>query len=81
MSECTGDLDEALSAVIEHHMPGRLLSEWMLVTVTQSHEDGAGASGYGLHTRPGMLHHHIRGLVDIAQDCTALDYLGDDEDE
>lgn len=81
MRDQADDLDEAINDVFKTHEPGSWVTEWLLVAVTQSPDDQPGTSGYITLNRPGMLHHHIRGLLDTADASTSIGLISDDDDD
>lgn len=80
MRDQADDLDDAINDVIRKHHDNLWVTEWILVAVTRSPDDEPGSSGYLTLHRTGMLHHHIRGLLDAANSSTDLDLFTDYED-
>lgn len=75
------DLDDAIAATFDEHEPGRIVTEWLLIAVTQSADELAGSSMYAVRNRPGMLHHHVRGLIDSLDTATTADFEYDEDDD
>ncbi|MGC5078477.1 hypothetical protein [Agrococcus sp. DT81.2] len=81
MRDQADDLDDAINDVFKKHNADAWVTEWVLVATTRTPDDQPGTSGYVTLNRTGMLHHHIRGLLDTADASTALDLLADYDDE
>lgn len=55
-------IDDAIQESLADN--SRIVTEWVLFACTQSYEDGDAEGGYIAAFRPGMMPHHITGLVD-----------------
>lgn len=59
-------IDDAIQDALADQ--SRIVTEWVLFAATQSFEDGDAEGGYIVAFRPGMMPHHISGLVDHGTD-------------
>ena len=57
-------LDDAISDALDGQ--GRYVTEWVVFACTQSLDDQDAEAGYQAIIRPGMLPHHVTGLIDTA---------------
>lgn len=55
-------IDDAIQDALSDQ--SRIVTEWVVFAATQSFEDGDAEGGYLVAFRPGMMPHHITGLVD-----------------
>ena len=71
-----GRIDDA----VQDHLAdtGRIVTEWVIFACTQSITDENSAGGYIVGFRPGMLPHHVNGLI---EQCAELLELGDMDDD
>lgn len=62
-------IDDAIQEALTDQ--SRIVTEWVLFAATQSINDGDAEGGYIAAFRPGMMPHHITGLVDHGTDLLA----------
>lgn len=67
-------IDDAIQEALTDQ--SRIVTEWVLFAATQSFKDGDAEGGYIVAFRPGMMPHHISGLVDHG-----IDLLTDSQTE
>ena len=72
-------IDDAIHDALSDQ--GRVVTEWVLFACTQSFDDEAASAQYLAAFRPGMLPHHVDGLVSEGIEVLESTLTSSDDDE